>query len=188
MEQIMNNQSPSSPSSNETETWKETPPNRRALMLVAAAVAIVAAIGVAIVVDGDNDDPTETVDPTVTAEPADREDPPLVLNLGAFDAAASCLRPDAATLAAMSPAFRGTASSIDGDTITLTVDEWYAGGDEIAVELHLQPGMEALIAGFTVELDEQYLIAANNGSVNLCGFSGPLTPEIEAMYAEAFPA
>jgi hypothetical protein len=174
LEQIMN--TPVSPDT----TDQLTLPRARTPWLIAAAAALVLLIvaGFAIANLGDDDSGNE-----VAAAP------PLVLSLGADDPFASCIRPEPAMLAEMSPAFAGTATAIDGEIVTLTVDRWYAGDDDTTtVELHAQPGMEALIAGFSFEVGEQYLITAAGGSVNFCGFSGPATPEFLAFFDEAFPS
>ncbi|MEQ8840245.1 MAG: hypothetical protein RIB98_04640 [Acidimicrobiales bacterium] len=179
LEQIMN-----TPTSPETDR-PDVPPDALAIpassgrWLVAAAAALVLLVvaGFAIANLGD-DDGSE-----VAAEP------PLELDLGADDPMASCLRAEPEILAEMSPAFAGTATAIEGETVTLTVDRWYAGGDDATtVELQAQPGMEALIAGFSFEVGEQYLITATDGTVNFCGYSGPATPEFLAFFDEAFPA
>ena len=48
-------------------------------------------------------------------------------------------------------------------------------------------GLEALIGGVTFEPGQQYLITATDGVVNYCGFSGPATPELQALFDQAFP-
>jgi hypothetical protein len=176
LEQIMNTPSPTNPSA-QTEGRNENPTKRRGLFVAAAAVAVVAALGIASIINSDNnsEDPAETV-------------APLELEFGFNDPAASCLRIDVASLAQMTLAFGGTATSIDDDRITVEVDRWYVGGDATTVELHAQPDMEALIAGFAFETGEEYLITATNGSVNYCGYSGPATPDYQALFDEAFPA
>jgi len=70
--------------------------------------------------------------------------------------------------------------------VTLTVEEWYTGGDAGTVVLHAQSGMEALIDGFTFAEGEAYLVSAAEGTVSFCGFSGPATDELRAVYDEAF--
>ena len=112
---------------------------------------------------------------------------PLELTIGANDVMASCLPLQADILADMSPAFAATTKEVDGETITLDVDRWYAGGDADTVVLHSESGMESLIAGFDFEVGQQYLITASEGSVNFCGYSGLATPELTAVFAEAFP-
>ena len=171
LEHIMN-----TPVSPLTEQPVAPPTRTRWLIAAAAALVILVVAGFAIANLGDDDSDDVAAGP------------PLVLDLGADDAMASCMAIDAAILADMSPAFAGTATSIDGEIVTLTVDRWYAGGDAATVELHAQPGLEALIAGFSFEQGESYLITASNGTVNFCGYSGPATPELQAVFDEAFPA
>lgn len=88
----------------------------------------------------------------------------------------------------MSPAFAATATGVEGDTVTMSVDRWFTGGDAESVVLHAPAGMEALIAGFDLQVGERYLLTASNGTVNYCGYSGPATPEFEAAFEQAFAA
>lgn len=140
----------------------------------AAALALLAGItGVIAFTGGDDDAPVAA---------------PLQLTVGEGDALASCLAVDAATMSTMSPAFAATATSVEGERVILDVDRWYAGGDASTVELHAAAGMESLIAGFDFEVGGQYLITASEGTVNFCGYSGPATPELSAVFDQAFPA
>jgi hypothetical protein len=70
--------------------------------------------------------------------------------------------------------------------VTLTVDEWYRGGDSAEAVLNAPQGMEALIGGIPFQVGDAYLISAQGGNVNYCGFSGPLSPEYQAVFEEAF--
>jgi hypothetical protein len=83
-------------------------------------------------------------------------------------------------------AFEGTVTAVDGDAVTLTVDEWFKGGDAGQVVLNAPQGLEALIDGFPFEVGSQYLITAYDGNVNYCGFSGQSTPEMRAAFEQAF--
>lgn len=101
----------------------------------------------------------------------------------------SCIAFSADLLADMDTAFDGTVTSTSGGAVTLAVSRWYKGGDADAVELAVPGGG----AGSTVSLDgvefidgERYLVSATDGSVNLCGFSGPWTAELEAAFVQAF--
>ncbi len=149
--------------------------NTRRYIAIVAALAILAAAVWAAASFGDDD----AAD--VVAAPA------LVLSLGDDSAMASCLAMDTTILAGMSPAFAATATAVEGEKVTLTVDRWYAGGDATTVELNAQPGQAALIAGFDFEVGEQYLITAAEGNVNFCGYSGPATPELTNLFNQAFP-
>lgn len=115
------------------------------------------------------------------------DSPPLALSLGQPDALASCivLTPD--ILDDVPLAFAGTVTSIDGELVTLAVDEWYVGGDAASVELSAPAGLEALIGSIEFTEGGQYLISAYDGVVNYCGFSGAATPELQAVYDAAFP-
>ncbi len=145
--------------------------------LAPAMLAIVAACGLVASCSGSTSD-----EPT-----ADGATAPLELSLGESNAMASCLPVEAATLADMAPAFLGTVTDIEGETITLDVDNWYAGADPAeAVELHAEQGLEALIGGIDFQVGEQYLITAAQGNVNYCGYSGPADPTLTALFDEAF--
>ena len=112
--------------------------------------------------------------------------PPLELSLGAGDAMASCLAPDAAAVAAMPVAFAGTATAVEGERVTLDVDEWFVGGDAAVVELQAVGGQVALTAGFEIAEGEQYLVSASDGTVAYCGLSGPADADLRGLYDEAF--
>lgn len=116
---------------------------------------------------------------------------PTVLELSGGDVdpmMTSCLAVDA-TIVAQSPiAFRGVVDTIAGDTVTLTVDEWYQGGDADVVTITAPLGMEALIGGIAFEPGQAYLVSAYDGVVSYCGLSGPASPELQQMYDDAFPA
>lgn len=114
---------------------------------------------------------------------------PLVLGLTADDAMASCLPVTAEFMADMSPAFEGTVTAVEGETVTLTIDQWFAGDTGATeAELTAPAGMEALIGGVEFSVGETYLITASGGTVNYCGYSGPATPELRAIFEAAFGA
>jgi hypothetical protein len=151
--------------------------------LGAAAVGALAVAGAAVggVFDGGEpnlaDDPPAVEDPTVLALSGGDVDPMMM----------SCLAPDASILADTPVAFRGIVDSVEGDTVTLTVDEWYQGGDADLVTITAPLGMEALIGGIAFEPDQAYLVSAYDGVVNYCGLSGPASPELQQLYDQAFP-
>jgi hypothetical protein len=152
-----------------------TPKKSRWLLGVAAAAALIVAVGGALALsDGGS------ADPTVAAGP------PLELNAGANDSMAMCIVFDVEFLAPMPVAFEGTVTEVEGDRVTLTADHWFKGGDASQVVINAPQGLEALIDSFPLELGEQYLITATDGNVNYCGFSGPSTPELRSAFEEAF--
>jgi len=99
---------------------------------------------------------------------------------------AMCIMFSVEELARAPLAFEGTVTSVEGETVTLDVDEWFKGGEAEQVVLHAPAGMEALIGGIPFEEGGQYLITAYDGTVNYCGFSGPSAPEFRAAFEEAF--
>jgi hypothetical protein len=157
----------------EPTTREARPAVRWYPVTAAAALVIVAAIGVGALRGGGTD-------PDVVAGP------PLELALGAQDPMAMCLAFDVAILAEMPMAFEGTVTAVDGERITLTVDRWFKGGDAAEVMLTGPAGLEALIDGIAFVVGSQYLITATDGQVNYCGFSGASTPELRAAFEQAF--
>lgn len=156
----------------------ETTPEPRAnrwLVAIAAAAALVLAVGGIIALTGGGTDP-------VASGPA------LELNAAGEDPMAMCIVFSVEELAKAALAFEGTVTAVDGATITLDVDHWFKGGDAGQVVLNAPQGMEALIAGIPFEVGGQYLITAYDGNVNYCGFSGPSTPEYRAAFEQAFGA
>lgn len=150
--------------------------------VAAAAVLAVGAAAIGGAFDSDDDEPDIAVD-----TPAEGD----VLELSTGDAdptLSSCIMPDA-TIAGMSEtAFLGTVTAIDGETVTLTVDRWYVGGDAPVVTVTAPAGFEALIGTIDFVVGDPYIISAYDGTVAYCEMSGPATPERQAWYDEAFGA
>ncbi len=142
---------------------------------IAAAAVLVVAVGGVIALTGDDTDGGPVAG-----------GPPLELDAGADDPMAMCIMFSVEELARAPLAFEGTVTSVEGETVTLDVDEWFKGGEAEQVVLHAPAGMEALIGGIPFEEGGQYLITAYDGTVNYCGFSGPSAPEFRAAFEEAF--
>lgn len=121
-----------------------------------------------------------------TASAGDQVGAPLELSLGESGAMASCIRFDSTILADMSSAFAGTVTSLEGETVTLSIDHWFTDGDAATAILEAPSGMEALIGGIDFKKDQEYLITSANGTVNYCGYSGPATPDLTKAFEEAF--
>jgi hypothetical protein len=153
----------------------QTKTSKPARWMAAAAVAAVVVTG-AIVIPGIGSAPTPT-----TAVAA-----PLELSLGDGPSMASCIRFDVDTLKPMPVAFEGTVTTIDGEEVTLSVDHWYKGGNAGEVVLNAPAGMQGLTGGIDFEVGGQYLITADSGVVNYCGFSGPATQEMRDAFHLAF--
>ncbi|MDW3213982.1 MAG: hypothetical protein R8G01_08315 [Ilumatobacteraceae bacterium] len=156
--------------------------SRRWLALAGAAAAVaVLAVG-AVAMTGGDDEP-EVADPVPTQPD---ESSVLELSSGNDDSMASCMVVDATMIAQNPIAFKGTVTMADAGVVRLTVDEAYAGVTEQAVTLNAPEGMEALIGGVAWEIGAQYLVSAWDGTVNYCGQTGPATPELQAIYDDAF--
>lgn len=152
-----------------------TPRARRWPLLAVAAAAVVAVVGVAVVVASDDDAPVT--------------DDALSLTIAAEDPMAMCIELTPETLGdpGVELAFKGTVTSVDGDQATLRVDEWFRGGDAEEVTLTAPAEAEtALLGAVTLEEGAAFLISAADGAVRSCGQSGPLSPELEALFTEAF--
>lgn len=157
------------------EKPESTPaPRRTWTIAVAAVAALVLAVAGGMALTGGDEAPVAA-------------GPPLELTAGGEDIMASCIAFSPEELDNVAElAFAGTVTAVDGDTVTLTVDEWYRGGDAAEVVLNAPQGMEALIGGIPFAVGDAYLISAQGGSVNYCGFSGPATPELQAGFDAAF--
>ena len=170
MERIMQTQpSPTrSPSTNDTgrSAWWRGP------IAAVAAVAAVAVLGVGGVVAFNSGGS----DPTVMALDGG----------GATDPMAMCMQIDATTLAMFPIAFAGTAIEMEDGVATLEVTEWFRGGDADQVTISAPPAQPALIGGVDIEVGGDYLITADNNTVSSCNFSDVASPELEALYREAF--
>lgn len=161
-------------STSSTEPIEAKPRPKKNPWYLAAAAALVVVVGAAIAFTGGiGGDPVAST-------------PPLVLEAGADDPMAMCIQFSVEELAKAQVAFEGTVASVDGETVTLDVEEWFTGGDASQVVLNAPAGMEALLGGVPFEEGGQYLITAYDGTVNYCGFSGPSTPEMRAAFEEAF--
>lgn len=124
------------------------------------------------------------------AGPADSGEPPPAVELvaGPGPAGARCIPVTAEAVARMPLALRGTAVTVADDEVVLDVEEWYVGGD--AGQVRLEPGGPVgptLFGDVAYAEGEAYLLTASEGKVSVCGFSGPATPELQAIYDAAFP-
>lgn len=161
-----------------TRTRERTPagaPNRSWIPAVAALAALVVAVVGIITLGGG---------PGAAPQAAS----PLELDAGSEDPMAMCIVFTPEELARVADiAFEGTVTAVEGSRVTLTVNQWFKGGQPTTeVVLNAPLGMEALIGGIPFEVGEQYLISAQEGTVNYCGFSGPSTPEYRAAFETAF--
>ena len=153
----------------------------RTRWLPAAAALVLAAAGLAgALALRSNDEATATP-------------PAVALTVPGGDGAvtSSCVQFDVRFLRDMPIALAGTVTAVTDQQVTLTVDRWYHG---TASQQHADmvtlavpgPGTSAALDGVQFTRGGQYLIAATDGTVNGCGFSGPADRQLRAAYAEAF--
>lgn len=135
---------------------------------VAAAVTIGAAIAVPLMLGG-----TPAVEP-------------LALPEGGGLASGSCLPVSAETLRAQEQAFAARVLAVEDDVVTFEVTERFAG--EVADRVTV-PQVDELTSDFSLvpfAVGDSYLVTATDGAVSGCGLSGADTPELRAVYDEAF--
>jgi hypothetical protein len=154
----------------------------RGLVMVAAAAAVVlaAAAGGFALRGMEHDDSAGAAPaaPTVTG-----------LTLGVEDTTAMCVRFSVETLSPMPVAFGGVVAEKSSEEVLLDVDTWYRGGDTDQVRLQAPDmSMTSLGSSIDFQVGSRYLVTANEGNVNYCGFSGPWTQDLADAYAAAFGA
>lgn len=157
------------------QTEARTDSRRTWVIGVAAVSALVLAVAGSLALgDGDGTPPLADASP-------------LELTAAGEDLMASCIMFSPEELERVAEiAFEGTVTVVDGDRVTLAVETWFRGGDAAEVALNAPQGMEALIGGIPFDVGERYLISAQGGQVNYCGFSGPSTPDLRAGFERAF--
>ncbi|WP_205473830.1 hypothetical protein [Nocardioides sp. SYSU D00038] len=170
-----------------TSTTRVT--RRGRLVLVAGAAAAVAAIGFgAAQLGGGEDGDRPVADPSTGSSADTGTGGDQVTTLTAVpQAGARCAVPTPEFLAAQPFAFEGTVTAVEGGTITLEVEEVFAGAatDTVAVEAPPQAIQDQLI-GVDFQVGETYLVSAADGQVSACGFSGAASPELDRLYDQAF--
>ena len=101
--------------------------------------------------------------------------------------AGKCAVPSAETLATFDTAFAGTVTSLEGGTATLSVDQWYAGDEAATVTVDSPTqDLQDLLLAVDFEQGSSYLVSATGDRVTLCGFTAEKSPELQALYDEAF--
>ncbi|MGZ5400143.1 MAG: hypothetical protein ACXWDM_09015 [Nocardioides sp.] len=103
-------------------------------------------------------------------------------------AAGRCMVPNAGLLSGAAYAVDAEAISIAGGVVVLRPTEWFAGDPTDLVEVdQSSPDMQTLIGATRFEEGQRYLVAGtDSGQVMVCGFSGPHSEELAALYSEAF--
>ncbi|MFI1993618.1 hypothetical protein [Actinoplanes sp. NPDC020271] len=162
--------------------------SRPALLAAAAAVVLVAAGVIGWLTLRPASGPSTTAaPPPAAATPASAA--PVVTRLTAAGIAAKCVEPKAGVLTSRADlAFAATVRDITGETVTLQVTKLYKGGPVDLIEVPQAPGAsEGLMGSGSFEAGKKYLVAASQGSVITCGYSGEADAEgLQALYDAAF--
>lgn len=99
-----------------------------------------------------------------------------------------CMIPNVEVLRLQTVAFDGVVRSVTGGEATLEVSHVYVGEETAQVVVQAPDrDLQALLAAVDFREGERYLVAASDGRVTLCGFSGPFSEELAELYAKAFP-
>ncbi len=97
-----------------------------------------------------------------------------------------CLQITPDVIAQHGTAFRAEVTSIEDGTVTLAVRDRFAG--EVGGTVEIAQGADSVVDGAPIVFADgaTYLIAATDGVVATCGVSGEDSPELDALYREAF--
>ena len=101
-------------------------------------------------------------------------------------ASGSCLPVTAEGLLDQEQAFAARVISVDGDTVTLEVTERFAGEVADRIEVAQNDAIDSDFSAVVFEQGESYLVTAGDGTIRGCGLSGEDSPELRAIYDEAF--
>jgi len=165
----------------------------RATWLVAAAAVAVIAAGGAFAVAGltgndagapqaDHQSSTTADTSAAVGAPVQGQTTELTVDLNA-----RCAQPTAELLAQYDQAFEGTVTAIEGDTVTLQTTDVYNGQVGETVVVTAPPaGMDKLISMVHFKVGGTYLVSAYQGSVSVCGYTGPATGELRSLFQKAF--
>ena len=165
---------------------------RRTRSVLAVSVLVIALAGLSACGSDDSDqvaaDTSESTSATTSESTSEATSDAEPVELVAdASTAGKCAVPSAETLGTFDTAFAGTVTSLEDGTATLAVDQWYAGGDAATVTVTTpEKDLAALLMAVEFEKGKSYLVSATDGRVTLCGFTGETTPELQALYDEAF--
>jgi hypothetical protein len=177
------------------QSQKSTDQRWRQPALLTAVVAAVIALGIVVVgiTSGGPIIPTKAKTPLALKVPG---------GVAAITAktVADCNPLDARGLKYTPLAFRGMVTAVNESafaesTVTLSVNHWYKGGSADVVTLTTRtfkgpwtpPPASVPIDGLIFTVGKHYFVTPQIGPVYSCDFTGEVTPELEKVYAEAFP-
>lgn len=165
------------------------------LVAAAAATVIAGAGGLALSALDSGSDPAPTAGPTVQSsapgadagQPADGATGGTTELTAPTSEPARCAAPSAEFIAAQQQAFAGTVTAIDGEKVTLQTTDVYTGevGQTVVVDAPAA-AMQSLIQSTQFEVGGSYLVAATDGQVAVCGFTGRADGALQGLYDQAF--
>lgn len=162
--------SPEVPGSRETGTHGRSP---LTWVVAAAAVVLIAAAGILGLTQRDHGS-----SPGVAGS---------VTRLHYAQHSGRCMTPNVGVLRAQTVAFRGTLVSVVDGTARFDVTRWYVGGPTDLAEVTAAPlSMHELTQAAHLEKGSSYLVAAADGRVLGCGFTGPAKGSLSKLYDSAF--
>ncbi|WP_436529367.1 hypothetical protein [Actinoplanes sp. HUAS TT8] len=157
---------------------------RRPALLAAAALVLIVGAGFGWLALRPSDPA-----PTTAGAPSAPAGAPSVTRLTGAGIAAKCVEPTAPVLASRADlAVAATVRDIAGDTVTLQVTHVYKGTATDLIEVPQAPGAsEGLMGSGSFESGKSYLVAASQGGIITCGYSGEAdVPGLQALYDAAF--
>jgi len=168
-----------------TDESRRTGTRDRSPLTWAVAVAVVLLIAGAAVfglLNRGSDEPGAAAGDSSDAEPSSTTE------LVAEPSTDRCMTPNVEVLRLQTVAFDGVVRSVTGGEAMLVPSHFYAGDatEQVVVQAP-DRDLQALLAAVDFREGERYLVAASEGRVTLCGFSGPYSTELAELYAKAFP-
>lgn len=151
-------------------------PHRRRVGLVAGGVTLAAAAGVAAVLVGTGGGPGTA---TVTA---------LTVPAAADPATSMCATLTPEGLRQNATAFEARVTGVEGGTVTMEVVRRFKGEVEDEVTVPQQTAdVPSDFSAVPFQDGRSYLVSTVDGTrVTACGQSGPVSPELQALYERAF--
>ena len=164
-----------------TPVGPETRSSRGPLTWLVAAAAVLLIVGVGIFGLVGRDSGSDRV-PSAAPAPSVTE-----LHAPAAGSTGRCMVPNARVLSTQTVAVDATVASITDGVVTLVPTRFYAGDPTDVVTVSAPPtDLRALIGATEFEKGGRYLVSATDGTVTVCGFSGPWSADLAALYDRAF--
>ena len=112
----------------------------------------------------------------------------LQLSAGGLNvSAAPCPVVNPARIARATIAFKGSVTAVGEGIVKLRVVTNYTGVNTEMVTVSASQGVDYWLGPIAWEPGSNYLITANAGLIQFCGQSGKATPDLQAIFDEAFP-